>query len=106
MSFIVNFPDPDAPIRRRLWEHHLQQLENLDGTDPIQVDFLADAVELTGGDIRNIALAAAYDAVSAGEPVGMRHVVDATVREYRKLGRVIPEHGFVQVSADSVAKRR
>ena len=106
MSFIVNFPDPDAPIRRRLWEHHLQQLENLDGTDPFQVDFLADAVELTGGDIRNIALAAAYDAVSAGEPVGMRHVVDATVREYRKLGRVIPEHGFVQVSADSAAKRR
>jgi hypothetical protein len=27
----------------------------------------------------------------------MRHVVDATVREYRKLGRVVPDHGFTRI---------
>jgi hypothetical protein len=94
MSFIVHFPDPDPETRLRLWQYHLAQVPALDRKDPIGVDYLAQAVELTGGDIRNIVLAAAYDAISAGEAVGMRHVVDATVREYRKLGKVVPDHSF------------
>jgi hypothetical protein len=98
MSFIIHFPDPDAPIRRRLWTHLLQQLDGTDAADPVDVEFLADVAEVTGGDIRNIVLAAAYDAISVGEKVGMRHVAEATVREYRKLGRVIPEHRFVAPS--------
>jgi predicted nucleic acid-binding protein len=100
MSFIVHFPDPDPAIRRRLWDHHLHQLPALDQGDPVDLQFLSESVELAGGDIRNIVLSAAYDAVSAGELVGMRHVVEATVREYRKLGRVMPEHGFVPHSPD------
>ncbi|HEU5005883.1 MAG TPA: ATP-binding protein, partial [Jatrophihabitantaceae bacterium] len=95
MSFIINFPDPDPAIRRRLWQHHLALLPELDDADPVNVGYLAEEAELAGGDIRNIVLAAAYDAVSAGERVGMRHVVAATLGEYRKLGRVLPEHGFV-----------
>ena len=94
MSFIIHFPDPDAPIRRRLWRHHLDQLDGIDPADPVDVEFLGEAAEVTGGDIRNVVLAAAYDAISAGEKVGMRHVSQAAVREYRKLGRVVPEHRF------------
>lgn len=97
MSFIIHFPDPDAPTRRRLWGHHLAQLSLLDDQDPVDVEYLAAVVELAGGDIRNIVLGAAYDAASFDEPVGMRHVVAATVREYRKLGRVVPDHGFSPV---------
>ncbi|MCW2597979.1 MAG: ATP-binding protein [Jatrophihabitans sp.] len=100
MSFIVHFPDPDPAVRRRLWEQHLCQLPALDEADPVNLDFLAESVDLAGGDIRNIVLGAAYDAVSAGELVGMRRVVEATVREYRKLGRVMPEHGFLPLSPD------
>jgi hypothetical protein len=94
MSFIISFPDPDPVIRRRLWEHHLAQLQSLDDDDPIALDFLAETAELTGGDIRNIVRAAAFDAVGLGEPVGMRHIAVATLAEYQKLGRVLPEHGF------------
>jgi DNA polymerase III delta prime subunit len=98
MSFIVHFPDPDTATRGRLWRHHVAQLTALDVADPIETDYLAATVELAGGDIRNIVLAAAYDAASADQPVGMRHVVDATRREYRKLGRVVPELEFRPVS--------
>jgi predicted nucleic acid-binding protein len=97
MSFIVHFPDPDAATRRRLWEAHLAQLAGLDPDDPVDLGFLSEAVELAGGDIRNIVLAAAYDATSAGEPVGMRHLAAAAVSEYRKLGRRVPEHRFLPV---------
>jgi predicted nucleic acid-binding protein len=97
MSFIIHFPDPDAPTRARLWRHHLAQLSYLDHEDPVDVDYLATAVELAGGDIRNIVLGAAYDAASADQAVGMRHVTASTVREYRKLGRVVPDHGFARL---------
>jgi predicted nucleic acid-binding protein len=95
MSFIVHFPDPDVPTRRRLWERHLLQLGALDPADRVDLDFLAGSVDLAGGDIRNIVLAAAYDAVSSAERAGMRLVVAAAVREYQKLGRRVPEHGLM-----------
>ncbi len=95
MSFIVHFPDPDPGTRRRLWQAHLDQLPVLAEDDPVDVGLLAETVELAGGDIRNIVLAAAYDAVSAESPVGMRHLAAAAVAEYRKLGRRVPEHRFL-----------
>ena len=54
------------------------------------VQRVADQVEASGGDIRNIVRAAAYDALSAQELVGMRHIVSATVHEFRKLGKLLP----------------
>jgi SpoVK/Ycf46/Vps4 family AAA+-type ATPase len=95
MSFIVHFPDPDPATRRRLWQAHLDQLPSLDADDPVDLGLLADTVELAGGDIRNIVLAAAYDATGAGEPVGMRHLAASAVAEYKKLGRRVPEHRFL-----------
>jgi SpoVK/Ycf46/Vps4 family AAA+-type ATPase len=87
LHFIVHFPDPDAATRRRLWEHHLAQLPGTDPDDPIDLDSLADALELSGGDIRNIVLAAAYDAVATGRAVGMHGLRVAVEREMAKLGR-------------------
>ncbi len=94
MSFIVHFPDPDVPTRRRLWAAHLERLGPLDPSDPVDLDQLAEAIELSGGDIRNIVLAAGYDAAAAGVRPGMRHVLDAAVGEYQKLGRRVPNDGF------------
>jgi len=53
----------------------------------MDVEFLARSLEVAGGDIRNIVLAAAYDAVADSRVVGMRDVRAATVREMAKLGR-------------------
>ncbi len=39
-------------------------------------------------------LAAAYDAAGRGEAVGMAHLLRATAREYRKLGRLCTEEEF------------
>jgi len=97
LHHIVHFADPDAPTRRLLWEAHLREVVGDDPDDPIDVEWLADNVELTGGDIRNIVMAAAFaaagrhDAAGAhAAPVGMRHVLAAVHREYAKLARVVP----------------
>lgn len=87
LHFMVHFPDPDEPTRRMLWTHHLAQLPRTDPADPMDVEFLARSLEVAGGDIRNIVLAAAYDAVADSRVVGMRDVRAATVREMAKLGR-------------------
>jgi len=97
LSFILHFPDPDVPTRQRLWQAHLARLGEHDPQDPIDAGHLAAAVELTGGDIRNIVVAAGYDAAIEGTAPGMRHVVAATVAEYSKLGRRVPAGGFGRV---------
>lgn len=88
----VVFPQPDAPERRRLWARHLPP--SLPVAGDVDLDFLARAFRLAGGDIRNVTVAAAYDAASADEAVGMTHLVRATAREYRKLGRLCTEEDF------------
>ncbi len=90
LHFIVHFPDPDEPTRARLWTALLSHAGEVDPVDPVDVPRLAATLELSGGDLRNIVLAAVYDAASDGGPLGMRHVLGAAVREYGKLGRRVP----------------
>ncbi len=97
LHFIITFPDPDAATRERLWEHHLAAVAAVDPDDPVDTAGLAEAAEVTGGDIRNIVLSAAYAAVAEGVPVGQRHVVAAVIREYTKLGRRVPPRPILGV---------
>lgn len=98
LHFMVHFPDPDEPTRRLLWEHHLAQLPGTDPDDPVDTAFLAGSLEVAGGDIRNIVLAAAYDAVAQRRAVGMRDLRAATVREMTKLGRRTGDPRWTEVT--------
>ena len=86
LDALIDFPSPDADARRRLWQTHLPT--TLPIHDDIDLDFLAQAFEVAGGNIRNITLTAAFLAAEAGRFVGMSELVRATDREYRKLGRL------------------
>jgi hypothetical protein len=46
---------------------------------------------LSGGNIRNIAVAGAFLAAGDGSPVTRRHLLHAVRREYQKLGAEPPE---------------
>ena len=89
LAFIVNFPFPDTQSRRRIWQ----------GIWPAQVSFagdvdfdrLAQQFKLSGGNIKNVALAAAFHAAQDGGRVSMAHLLQATKREYQKIGKVLPE---------------
>jgi hypothetical protein len=62
--------------------------------DDLDLDFCARAFELPGGNIRSVAVTAAYLAAAAGGPVGMREIIAAVSQEYRKLGRLILAREF------------
>jgi hypothetical protein len=60
----------------------------------VDLEFLASNFKLSGGHIRNIALTAGFLAAQDSAPIGMRHLVRATRREYQKLGKLIAESDF------------
>jgi SpoVK/Ycf46/Vps4 family AAA+-type ATPase len=92
MHFTVEFPFPSAKDRRRIWEQIWP--EDTPRSPDLDLDFAARRFEITGGNIRNIALASAFLAAANGEVVGMNHLVRATLREYQKMGKVVTEEEF------------
>jgi len=86
LDAIVDFPMPEEEDRERIWRANLRP--GLPVAGDLDVPFLARAFNLSGGNIRNIAVAAAYLAAGQRRAVEMADLVRATEREYRKLGRL------------------
>ena len=62
--------------------------------DDLNLDVMARRFEVAGGNIRNIALAAAFLAADDGQVVRMTHLMHATRREFQKMGKVVMEREF------------
>ncbi|EFH84855.1 ATP-binding protein [Ktedonobacter racemifer] len=87
IRFIVQFPFPDAVQRAEIWRRIFPPATP---TERLDVGKLA-RLNVTGGNIRNIALSAAFLAANAGEPVRMKHLVQAARGEYAKLEKPLTE---------------
>lgn len=101
MHFIVEFPFPNAADRKRMWQRIWP--DALPRSPELDFDFLAERIAVTGGHIRNIALAAAFLSASeagAAGAVTMRHLLRATAREYAKLGRLPTADEFAPYAVD------
>jgi AAA+ superfamily predicted ATPase len=92
LHVVVEFPMPGPAERRRIWAHCLPSAAPT-GAD-LDLDFLADGFELSGGTIRNAVLAAAFLAAEAGTPITMAAAVVALRRELQKLGRLVRPEDF------------
>jgi hypothetical protein len=92
LDSVIDFPMPEVQDRLALWRKNLKP--GLPVEDDIDLDFLASAFKVSGGNIRNIAVAAAYLAAAEGRPVGMADLIRGTEGEYRKLGRMCVEAEF------------
>ena len=92
MHFTVEFPFPNEADRRRIWEK-IWPAETPQSAE-LDLEFMAHRFEIAGGNIRNIALAAAFLAASDGGVVSMAHLLHGTKREYQKMGKVVMEGEF------------
>ncbi len=92
LHFTIDFPLPDEKHRRRIWQKLWP--EATPRSAELDLDFMARRFEIAGGNIRNIALAAAFLAADEGGVVKMCHLVRATRREYQKMGKVLMEGEF------------
>lgn len=98
LQAIVEFPFPDEEYRRRIWEGVFPEETPL-GED-VKFDVLAHDVRLTGGNIKNMALAAAFYAAADGDCVRMGHLIQAAHREHQKLGRSWSSSGTSSATAE------
>lgn len=81
IRFVIQFPFPDAAQRVEIWRRIFPRNTPTEGLD---LERLAQ-LNVAGGNIRNIALNAAFLAADAGEPVRMHHLLRASRAEYAKL---------------------
>jgi ATP-dependent 26S proteasome regulatory subunit len=86
MHHIVEFPFPDADCRERIWKRLVPSGAPLSAD--VNFGFLARQFELSGGNIRNVALAAAFLAAESGGEICMEHFILGTSRELQKLGKM------------------
>lgn len=81
IRFVINFPFPDSMQRADIWQ------KVFPGSMPKQhLDYERLAkLTIPGGNIRNIAMNAAFAAADAGLPVQMTHILRAAKTEYDKI---------------------
>jgi hypothetical protein len=87
LRFVVPFPFPDAAQRAAIWRRAFPPQTP---TTALHIERLA-RLAVTGGNIRNIALNAAFLAADAGESVRMAHIWGAARSEYAKLDKILTE---------------
>jgi hypothetical protein len=87
IRFTMHFPFPDAVQRAEIWRRIFPATMPADGLD---VNRLA-RLNVPGGNIRNIALRAAFLAAAASQPVRMADVLNAARSEYAKIEQPLTE---------------
>jgi SpoVK/Ycf46/Vps4 family AAA+-type ATPase len=89
LDVVCGFVEPGVSERLALWERHLPPV--LPQAEDVDLSALAAHFPISGGIIRNVAVTAAHAAAATGMPVSQRMLVEATRREYTKIGRLFPE---------------
>jgi SpoVK/Ycf46/Vps4 family AAA+-type ATPase len=87
IRFVVQFPFPDAAERIEIWRRMFPTQTPVHGLDMTKLAKL----HVAGGNIRNIALNAAFLAADANEPVRMNHVLRAARAEYAKIEKPLTD---------------
>jgi SpoVK/Ycf46/Vps4 family AAA+-type ATPase len=92
MHASIDFPIPEEDNRRRIFEGIFPKEAPLSAD--IDFAFLARQFKLTGGNIKNIALHAAFLAAENGRVISMAQVIRAIKREFQKMGRLCNKADF------------
>ncbi|HEU4561283.1 MAG TPA: ATP-binding protein, partial [Longimicrobium sp.] len=85
LRFVVNFPFPDPAQRAEIWRRAFPRATPTEGLDAEKLARLSVA----GGNIRNIALGAAFLAAEDGTPVRMEHLLRAARAELAKMEKPV-----------------
>jgi hypothetical protein len=87
IRFKVYFPFPDEQARALLWRSSFPKKVPLEAD--IDWEALAAQHEMSGGNIKNASLRAAFYAVQESARVSMEHLERAAMAEAREMGRLI-----------------
>ncbi|HBV97838.1 MAG: hypothetical protein JL50_02645 [Peptococcaceae bacterium BICA1-7] len=87
ISFVIEFPFPNAEYRQKIWRSMFPPEAPL--ASDIDFGFIAEKFEIAGGNIKNIALSAAFLAAENSESICMKHIIKAARHELQKTGKIL-----------------
>ena len=88
---MIHFAMPDEKTRLAIWKKGFPKETK---TGEIDYHYLARQFPLSGGNIKNIILSAAFYAAGRQESVGMEHILTAVRDEYAKYDKKMEDHEF------------
>jgi hypothetical protein len=87
LRFVVEFPFPDMAHRSKIWQRIFPKATPTEGLDADKLCRL----NVAGGNIRNVAIHAAFLAAEARSAIRMTHLLEAARNECAKLERPLME---------------
>lgn len=91
MRFVIDFPLPNEPQRKIIWHRIFSKEMNIQNID---FEYLAKNFKLSGANIRNAALYAAFNALEQNTSVNMGSILKGVKRELDKIGKPIKEEEY------------
>lgn len=85
---MIEFPAPGRAERERIWRGVLPSQTPV--SPDVDTTALAERFVLTGAQIRDAAIEAAYLAAASGSAVSQGRLITAIRRQYAKAGRTVP----------------
>ena len=79
---MIDFPRPDAAARAKLWKLNIPPRAPCDSD--VDAELFGKEFKLSGGQIRNAALHAAFLAASDSQIIGLKHITRAVWTEFSK----------------------
>jgi SpoVK/Ycf46/Vps4 family AAA+-type ATPase len=87
LRFICHFHSPNDKERELIWQRSFPKGAPLG--DDVDFRWLARKLEITGGNIKNISLRAAFLAIDRQTDIDMNCLIEATTREVEKIGKIL-----------------
>jgi len=87
--FCLEFTKPDQDARWRIWQRLIPSQTPC--APDVDLEALAKAYVLSGGEIKNAVLRAALTAYADGSELTQMHLMDACEREYKSTGRLLQD---------------
>jgi SpoVK/Ycf46/Vps4 family AAA+-type ATPase len=92
INYIIKFPFPDAEYREKIWQSMFPPEAPL--SEDMDFKYVAAKFEIAGGNIKNVAVSAAFLAAEAGSPIRMRHILHSLRHELQKSGKIITKQDW------------
>lgn len=87
LNFIIEFPFPDATLREMIWRSMFPKETPI--KDDVDFSLIAKRFEISGGNIKNIVISAAFIAAEKNEPISTGHIIKAARTELNKIGKMV-----------------
>ncbi len=92
MQELVEFHFPHESLRERIWRQHMPASAPVEAN--IDYGFLARQFKLSGGNIKNAVMSAAFLAASQGKKIGMKEMIRGVRTELQKQGKLVMKSDF------------